>query len=141
MAGKITGVDVLVYIDVSTTGTPDYKPVGGQSNATLNREADSIDVTSKENVGGYREFLPGFKSWSIEMEGFIVLNDDAFDLLESKFEDRAPVLVEVKYQNGKTYKGTGSITEFTNEFPVDDGASYTCTIEGASALEITPATP
>jgi len=139
---KFTGLDVLVYVDVADTSTPSLKLIGGQSGATLSREAESIDVTSKDSSNdGYSEFLPGLKTWTIEMEGFIVLDDEAFDLLEEKFESREPVSVELTFPSGKKYSGQASITSFENDFPQDDGATYSVTLEGLGKLTITPASP
>ena len=55
---KIAGVDVLVSVEV--LGTPTV--IGGQSGATLNRDTNIIEVTSKD-ANGWAESVGGVKSW------------------------------------------------------------------------------
>lgn len=131
---KIAGVDVLVYIEGATAGTFDV--LGGQSGATLKREADEIEVTSKD-ANGWAELISGIKTWSVECEGFLVDSDAAFDTLETKFESSEPVKVEIRLPGGTVYKGTGYITDFPLEFKQDDGATYSLTISGNGALQKT----
>jgi len=134
---KIAGVDVMVYVDTDTTGTaPNLVVLGGQTEATLNREAEEIDVSCKTD-GKYGDYLSGRINWSIECNGFIVEGDEAFDYLEQAFIERKPLKVEVRYPSGKTYTGEVTITEFPLEFPQDDGASFSLTLMGKGPLTIT----
>ena len=48
LIAKVAGCDVLVKVS-KTDGT--YTTIGGQTSATLNRSADTIDVTDKTNNG------------------------------------------------------------------------------------------
>ncbi|MBA4542888.1 phage tail protein [Thermoactinomyces daqus] len=137
MSNKIAGVDVLLYVNVGTDASPNYVVLGGQGDATLNRGADEIDVSSKTDPAGYGDTIIGRKNWSIECEGFIVDSDQALDHLETLFEDRQPVQVELRLPSGKKYSGAGYITDFPLEFPNDDGATYSLTISGSGALTIT----
>ena len=137
MAKKIPGVDVLLYINVGTESTPQYMVLGGQGDATLTREAEEIDVSSKTDEGGYGDSLVGRKRWSLECGGFIVADDAALNKLEELYDSRSRVDLELRYPDGKTYKGSAYITEFSLDFPQDDGAQYSLTLSGASALTIT----
>lgn len=137
MAEKIAGVDVLLYVNVGTGSTPQYKVLGGQGDATLSREAEEIDVSAKTDPGGYGDSLVGRKRWSLECGGFIVADDEALDTLEELYDAREKVDVELRLPNGKTYQGSAYITEFSLDFPQDDGAQYSLTLSGASALTIT----
>jgi TP901-1 family phage major tail protein len=128
---KIAGVDVLVYVEGQTAGT--FIVLGGQSDATLNREAEEIEVTSKDG-NGWAEYLAGVRSWSVECEGFIVENDAALDILETKFNAGDPVNLEVRLPGNKTYEGSAYITDFPLEFPQDDGATYSLTFTGSGPL-------
>ena len=60
---KVAGCDVLVKVS-KTDGT--YTTIGGQTSATLNRSADTIDVTDKTN-NGYKEYMAGLKETVDEM--------------------------------------------------------------------------
>jgi TP901-1 family phage major tail protein len=131
---KIAGVDVLMKVNVGDEETPEFVVLGGQTNATLSREAEEIDVSAKTDPAGYGDFLVGRKSWSIECEGFMVDSDASIDHLEQIYEARAFVDLELAYPSGKKYSGKGVITEFSLEFPSDDGATYSLTITGAGPL-------
>lgn len=126
---KIAGVDVLLYANV---GAGDKTVVGGQSGATLNRETNVIEVTSKES--GWTENLAGIKSWSIECEGYVVVSDTAYDALEDKWENGEAVEVEIVVPSGNTYKGEAIIAEFPLEAPQDDAMTFSLTLQGSGAL-------
>jgi TP901-1 family phage major tail protein len=137
---KVAGIDVLLYVDTDTTGTtPNLVVLGGQGDATLNREAEEVDVSAKTD-GAYGDFLPGRKTWSIECEGFIVESDAAFNRLEDAYENREALNVEIRMPSGKKYSGEVVITEFPLEFGQEDGATFSLTLTGKGALTITPGT-
>jgi TP901-1 family phage major tail protein len=45
------GIDILVKVNTGTAQTPTYTAVAGQRGATLNRSAETIDLTNKEGDG------------------------------------------------------------------------------------------
>lgn len=125
---KVAGVDVLLYAKVGSTPTV----VGGQSGATLNRETNVIEVTSKES--GWAENLSGVKSWSIECEGYVVVSDSAYTALETAWENGDEIDVEIRVPSGSTYKGKALIAEFPLEAPQDDALTFSITLQGTGAL-------
>jgi TP901-1 family phage major tail protein len=127
---KVAGVDVLLYVE---TAPSTFTLLGGQTEATLNREAEEIDVSSKDG-NGWSEMLQGLKSWSLECEGFIVENDAALDALETAFNEGTTVKTEVRFPSGTVYSGDAIITDFPLEFPQDDGATYSLTLTGTGPL-------
>lgn len=126
---KVSGIDVLIYADVAGTQTI----LGGQSGATLNREASVIETTSKDG-GGWQENLTNILSWSIEAEGYVVVDDEAFAELETKFEGREAVTIELRLPNGEMYTGDAYISEFPLEAGLDDAMTYSLTFTGSGAL-------
>lgn len=129
---KVAGVDVLVYAKVGGTKTV----VGGQSGATLNRETNVIEVTSKES--GWADNIAGVKSWSIEAEGYVVVSDASYDALEEAWENGEFVDVEIVVPSGKTYSGTAIIADFPLEAPQDDALTFSITLQGNGALVKAP---
>ncbi|MEY8748945.1 phage major tail protein, TP901-1 family [Alkalicoccobacillus gibsonii] len=127
MGKKIAGVDVLLK-----TGS-DSEVVGGQSGATLSRSTNVIEVTSKD-ANGWAESLAGVKSWSVECEGFLVVDDKALDSLEEAWENGEAVELELQY-NKKKYSGMAIISDFPNEFPQDDAVTFSLSFTGTGALE------
>jgi TP901-1 family phage major tail protein len=137
---KIAGVDVLLKVETgvdATSGTVTYTVLGGQSGATLNRSAETIDVTSKD-AQGWAESIAGVKSWSIECEGFIVEDDTALTKLEDAFNARTKLKAQIVFPSGKKYEGDVFITDFPMEFPQDDAVTFSVTLQGTGALTVTP---
>lgn len=136
MAGKkIAGVDVLLKVS-DDAGVKQI--VGGQTNCTLNREAETISVTDKTS-GGFTSSIAGLISWSVDCDGFVVLGDTAFDLIEDYFMGRKPIEVEIRVgadseAMGVTYTGEGYLVDLPLEFSMDDAVTYALSIEGASPL-------
>lgn len=128
---KIAGVDVLLYAMVGSP-TPVSTVVGGQSGATLNRETNVIEVTSKES--GWAENVAGIKSWSIECDGYVVTGDSAYTALETAWETGATIEVEIKVPAGSTYTGQAIISQFPLEAPQDDAMTFKITLQGTGAL-------
>lgn len=131
MAKKIAGVDVILKVDVSGSKVA----IGGQKGASLSRSAETIDISDKVS-GGWAESMMGLKSWSIECEGFVCLGDQGFDKLHEAFDDRLPLEVEIKVggEDGYTYTGSVVITDFPEEYPMDDAVTYSVSLQGASPL-------
>lgn len=131
---KVAGVDVLLYVTINGQKTV----VGGQSGATLSRETNVIEVTSKES--GWAENLAGVKSWSIECEGYVVVDDVAYDSLEDAWENGQEIEAEISVPSGNTYSGKAIIGEFPLEAPQDDAMTFSLTLTGTGAL-VKTATP
>ena len=118
------GLDIILTINDNI--------VGGQRNATLNREAETIDITNKVS-GGWTESMTSVKSWSIEGNGIFVVNDTALDAIETAFLNGDWVQVKVA-DDTWGYTGLGVITDFPIEANYDDAATYSITITGSGAL-------
>lgn len=136
MAGKkIAGVDVLLKF-VDDDGQ--LVVLGGQTGATLNRGAETLDVTDKTS-GGWTSSLAGTLSWSIDADGFVVLGDVAFTLIEDAFLGRKEVEAEIRMGGdtdleGITYTGKGYLVDLPLEFAQDDAVTYSISLEGSSPL-------
>ena len=132
---KQAGCDVLLKVakeGTSGSAPSEYTVIGGQTGATLNRSAETIDVTDKTN-DGYKESMAGLKEWSIDCDGFVVIKDAGIDILDELFEARKPVYVEVTIAGNK-YTGSGYIVDYPMEMPLDSAVSFSLSIAGASKL-------
>ena len=132
---KQAGCDVLLKVakeGASGSAPQEYTVIGGQTGATLNRSAETIDVTDKTN-DGYKESMAGLKEWSIDCDGFVVIKDAGIDILDELFEARKPVYVEVTIAGNK-YTGSGYIVDYPMEMPLDSAVSFSLSIAGASKL-------
>lgn len=136
MAGKkIAGVDVLLKVQDESGVT---QILGGQTGATLNREAETIDTTDKTS-GGFTSSIAGLLSWSIDAEGFVVIGDSALSFVEEAFMGREEIDVEIRVgatdnTEGVTYSGKGYIVDMPLDFAQDDAVTYSLSVQGSSPL-------
>lgn len=128
---KVAGVDVLLKVKKGAS----YIAVGGQKGASLSRSAETIDVTDK-NSEGWAESIVGVKSWSVDCDGFVCLGDEAYELLETAFDNREAIEIEIKVggETGFTRTGSAVITDFPEEYPSDDAVTFSISLQGASKL-------
>jgi TP901-1 family phage major tail protein len=129
---KMTGMKCKVYIEDAATG----KVLAGQKNASLKRSADSIDATSKDTAGNWKESLAGFKEWSVDCDGAFVESDVAYGLLETAFLNSENVDIYIEMRSGTKYSGNASITDFSLEFPYDDLVTYKIALQGSGELAV-----
>jgi TP901-1 family phage major tail protein len=71
------GRDLLLKVDATGTGT--YQTVGGIRATTLSFNAETVDATSQESIGAWRELLAGAGLKSIAMRGQGIFKDGASD--------------------------------------------------------------
>jgi TP901-1 family phage major tail protein len=71
------GKDLLVKIDL--TGTGNFETVAGLRATRVSFNAESVDVTSLESAGGWRELLAGAGVKSASISGSGIFRDEASD--------------------------------------------------------------
>ena len=110
--------------------------IAGQKGLTINRSADSIEVTSKDTAGGWKSQIAGMKEWSIDNDGLYVADDDSHKAMATAFENGD--FVCIKIINNKTSKamfgGLAVITAYNLEAPYDDSMTYSISLAGSGAL-------
>ena len=107
--------------------------LAGQRGATLNRSAETIDITNKVSAG-WKESITSVKEWSVDCDGVFVADDVALKALETAFN--ANTVVDVKISDGTWgYKGKAIITDFPIDAPYDDAATYSLTLQGTGELQ------
>ena len=133
-AKALAGKDILLAI-YNTDGSK-LLAISGQQGLTINRSADSIEITSKDTAGGWKSKIAGMKEWSIDNDGLYVPGDESHTLLSAAFENSEPICLKVI--NGKTkvgmFGGLAVITDYPLEAPFDDAMTYSLSLEGMGAL-------
>lgn len=71
------GKDLLIKLDMDGTGT--FQTIAGLRATRISFNAESVDVTSLESQGGWRELLGGAGVKSAEITGSGVFKDAATD--------------------------------------------------------------
>lgn len=123
-------VDVLVSIEKDGEDLV----VGGQRDATLNRDVETIDATHKLTAG-WANNIAGQGSWGIETDLLILEDDESYNALEDAFENKEEVNVTFTNPSGTTYKGSAIITSFPVNAPMNDVMSSSVTFAGQGKYE------
>lgn len=133
-AKAVAGKDILLAL-FNEDGSK-LLAISGQQGLTINRSAESIEVSSKDTAGGWKSKIAGMKEWSIDNDGLYVTDDASHTILSAAFDNSDPVCVKVI--NGKTrtgmFGGLAYITDYPIEAPFDDAMTYSLTLEGNGAL-------
>ena len=125
--GTVTkGLDILVYV-----GT---KAVGGQKGCTLTMEAETIDVSNKNDFG-WASTIGGAKSWSVSCDGQFIADDQGQKALMNAFVAGTEVQVEMKNTAESIYfAGKAAITSLEVDAQFDDVATMSIELQGIGAL-------
>lgn len=129
----IAGKDILLSI-WDTTGSV-LLAIAGQQGLTINRDKDTIEVTSKD-ANGWKEFVVGLKEWSIDNDGVYVRDHASHKQLKKLFESDDPFLIKVTNQKTETdmFGGLALLTSYPIEAPYDDAVTYTISLQGTGEL-------
>lgn len=133
-AKAMAGKDLLLAI-WNADGS-EILAISGQKSLTINRSADTIEITSKDTDGGWKAFISGMKEWSIDTDGIYVKNDDSHAILSAAFEAGDPVCIKVYDNKAKKgmFGGLAVITDYPLEAPYDDSVTFSLTFSGQGAL-------
>ena len=125
--GTVTkGLDILVYVG--------SKAVGGQKGCTLTMEAETIDVSNKNDFG-WASTIGGAKSWSVSCDGQFIANDEGQKALMDAFVAGTEVQVEMKNTAESIYfAGKAAITSLEVDAQFDDVATMSIELQGIGAL-------
>jgi TP901-1 family phage major tail protein len=139
----IAGKDILLSIWDQTGSV--LLAIAGQQGLTINRDKDTIEVTSKD-ANGWKEFVVGLKEWSIDNDGVYVRDHASHKQLKKLFESDDPFLIKVTNQKTKTdmFGGLALLTSYPIEAPYEDAVTYTISLQGTGELvdlEDEPQTP
>ena len=119
------GIKAILYINGEV--------LGGQQNATLNRNMTPIDITNKIN-DEWRNSLSGVKQWSLICSGMLVKNSHTFDLLEQAFNNGDKITVKLSDELA-TYEGEALITNFPVSALYNENFVYNITLRGIGELK------
>jgi len=132
------GKDLLVKIDMDGAG--DYQTVAGLRASRINFNAESVDVTSLESTGGWRELLPhaGLKTASLSGSG--VFKDEATGkrVRAIFFAGEIPQF-QVIIPGLGTIEGAFQITSIEYAGSHNGEATYEVSLASASALTFSEA--
>ena len=126
------GLDILVYIGESTN----KKAIGGQKGCTLTMEADTIDVSNKNDFG-WASTIGGAKSWSVSCDGQFIADDQGQQDLFDAFVAGTDVQIEMKNAAESVYfAGKAAITSLEVDAQFDDVCTLSMELQGIGALKV-----
>ena len=126
------GLDILIY--AGTGGSK--QAIGGQKGCTLTMEADTIDVSNKNDFG-WASTIGGAKSWSVSCDGQFIADDQGQQALFDAFVAGTEVDVEMKNTAESVYfAGKAAITSLEVDAQFDDVCTLSMELQGIGALTV-----
>lgn len=128
-------------LNIGQGPTPAPVPVAGLTSiGGLELSADTIDTTTLDSDGGYREFIGGFKDGGeVPLEGYFDPETgkgqkELYDLFESGATQAFSIVFPAAL--GAQWNFSGVVTGFTTGASLEDPLSFGATIKVSGAPEL-----
>ena len=130
------GKDLLVKIDLSSSGN--FETVAGLRATRISFNAESVDVTSLESAGGWRELLSGAGVKSANISGSGIFRDEASDERARQifFDGETPDF-QVVIPDFGTVEGPFQVSSIEYAGTHDGEATYELALASAGQLTFT----
>lgn len=113
-----------------------WLPLGAARNKSLTMSADTVDATADDSVGSFRDTLITYKTFETSIDGVTKRDDGTTSnqqLLFNHFVTDPQPYVWLRLTGPiNTVIGFCVLTEFSQEFPYDDIATYSITASATS---------
>lgn len=131
--GAQNGKDLLIKVDMDNTGT--FQTIAGLRATRVSFNAESVDVTSLESQGGWRELLSGAGVRSANISGSGVFKDAQTDARtrELFFDSETPDF-QVIIPDFGTVQGAFQLTSLEYAGSHNGEATYELSLASAGAL-------
>ncbi|MEO0820011.1 MAG: phage major tail protein, TP901-1 family [Pseudomonadota bacterium] len=130
------GKDLLIKLDETGSGT--FATVAGLRASRLSFNSETVDVTTYESAGQWRELLAGAALRSASVSGSGIFRDEASDAaLRSVFFDAKAPAFELVIPDFGTVTGPFQITGLEYAGTYDGEATFEVTLASAGALSFT----
>lgn len=103
-----------------------------------NQSKDTIDVTSMDSLGGYREFIGSFKDGG-EITFDMLFSNDSYKLMQEDFESDSTIDYRIDIPNLEATKiaFTGFVTTVPVQGGTDDAIKMSVSIKITGPVEVT----
>lgn len=106
--------------------------IGGQQGASINMESETTETTTKDS-GDWAEAEVTGLSWSVDLDGLVVIGDEGLKALKTAW--RTKTLVDVKYGTPTNYEsGKAIISSYSQNSPAKEKSTYSVSLQGVGAL-------
>lgn len=126
-----------------------FTPAGGEqltvgkltSVGEIAPEAEELDVTTLESMGGYREYMQGFRdSGELELTGYHDASDAGQKAIRAAFASGAAGAFEVDFPDGTTVRFSGFVKSHSiGSAEVDGAIGFGATIRISGPVNVTEA--
>lgn len=107
--------------------------IGGQTGASMNKESETTDNTTKDS-GLWAESEVSGLSWSVDCDGLVVVGDAAIKALNTAW--RNAELVDIQYGTPENYEfGKALIASLSENSPNKEKCTYSVSFQGVGELE------
>lgn len=131
--GAQNGKDLLIKVDMDGSGT--FQTVAGLRATRISFNAETVDVTNSESVGGWRELLAGAGVRSASLTGSGVFKDEATDdRMRGVFFNNLQPNYEVIIPDFGTITGAFQLTSLEYAGNHNGEATYELALASAGAL-------
>ncbi len=127
------GKDLLIKVDL--TGDGNFQSVAGLRATRVSFNAESVDVTSLESAGGWRELLSGAGVKSAAISGSGIFRDEGSDeRMRQVFFDGETPIFQVVIPDFGTVEGRFQVTAIEYSGTHDGEATYEMALASAGRL-------
>ncbi|MEX2520487.1 MAG: phage major tail protein, TP901-1 family [Paracoccaceae bacterium] len=127
------GKDVLIKIDATGGGV--FETVAGLRASRISLNAETVDVTSADSVGRWRELLAGAGGRSATISGSGIFKDAASDaMMRQNFFDGALIAVQLIVPDFGVIEAPFQITALEYSGDHDGEATFEASLASAGAL-------
>lgn len=113
-----------------------WLPLGAARNKSKTMSADTVDATADDSVGSFRDTLVTYKTFELSIDGVTKRDDGTTSnqqLLSNHFETDPQPYVWIRLTGPiNTTTSFCVLTEFSEEYPYDDVATYSMTAGATS---------
>ncbi|MCK5502123.1 MAG: phage major tail protein, TP901-1 family [Tritonibacter mobilis] len=130
------GKDLLIKVDM--TGTGSFTTIAGLRATRISFNAESVDMTSLDSAGGWRELLGGAGVRSANLSGSGVFRDaDTDERARQLFFDGETPAFQVVIPDFGTVEGPFQVTALEYAGSHNGEATYELSLASAGALTFT----
>lgn len=106
--------------------------IGGQQGASINMESETTETTTKDS-GDWSEAEVTGLSWSVDLDGLVVIDDEGLAALKKAW--RTKQTVDVKYGTPTSYEsGKAIISSYSQNSPAKEKTTYSVSLQGVGEL-------
>ncbi len=130
------GKDLLIKLDM--TGGGDFETIAGLRATRVNFNSETVDVTTIESEGGWRELLGGAGARSASLSGSGIFKDETTDERARQifFEGLTPAF-QVIIPDFGTVEGPFQVTSLEYSGSHDGEATFEIAMASAGAINFT----